>query len=287
MRSGCPPLLGPAGLPAGVATAVARPAAHAVGTGPRARPHDRLVGGGSLVEQVDEAGHGHALLGGDVVVSASATVRSMPLPVVAEGLAVGGRRHDARRRRRRGPAPSRPSPRRSGRRRPGAGRARRRTPRGPARGRGGRGGTSGRTGRCAKVSTGSPWVPSTSSHPLSPSRGRTARSCDGATIVNRTPSSASTASTRSLTAVSGIHMPSGSAAEAVAEVGDPPPHLGAQVVVVAEREDRVAVALGDAAPRPGGPPRPPARRPRGGARRATTGASGPCSRRAGRAGRSR
>ena len=59
------------------------------------------------------------------------------------------------------------------------------------------------------------------------------------------PSSASTRSTKSFTAVSGSHIPAGRRPKRWVEVEDPPPHVGADVALVAQREDGVPVGLGD------------------------------------------
>ena len=57
------------------------------------------------------------------------------------------------------------------------------------------------------------------------------------------PASASRSSVSRSTAVSGSHIPSGLAAEAVLEVGEPPEDLGPLVAPVGERQDDVVVAL--------------------------------------------
>ena len=136
-------------------------------------------------------------------------------------------------------------------RRRGRGRGRRRRRRGRRCGRRRRGRASGR-GRCAAASSASIWP--------------------GARIVKRMPSSASTRSTKSFTAVSGQPHALGAAAEAVGEVEDPPPHVRADVALVAEREDGVAVGLGDGAAGHAVGVDDAARTRRGGAPRATTAA---------------
>ena len=205
--------------------------------------------GGRSVEEVDEARDVDAAPGGteregvgDVLLGAGV--------VVAERLAVGGGRHHplvaARAASRMsalvGRAKARAwasAPSYTTRSTVRSGVLRVAPPVGPARVEGAGASTGparGRTGRQA-----SPSAPS----------GRTASIWPGARIVNRIPSSASTSSTASLTAVSGSHIPAGAATEPVHEVHDPPAHLGAQVVLVAQREDGVAVGLRDGPPRRG------------------------------------
>ena len=144
-----------------------------------------------------------------------------------------------------------------------------------ARGRVGPGGTSGRGGRCH----GRRWARRASPARSSPPVVALERP-DGAELArrqDREPDALLGQHREHALADRRLRQPHalGRAAEAVAEVGEAPPHLGAQVAVVAEREDRVAVGLGDGPPGPAVGLDDAARRRRGGAPRATTAASGP------------